>query len=461
MTPRDLPQNYYYGGGGDTFVSGPALCLFLLCAFLILIVPRRRMIAPFLIASLLIPMGNEIVVAGMHWMLFRCLLLVGLLRVFWARYVSRSERPLGRLNPVDWAMTLWAISNAVTYTIDWGAAAAAFNRMGFLFATLGAYFLLRYLIRDMNDVTYTIRILALVCVLVGPLMLLEHVTRNNYYFSVFGGGTQAELLREGKFRAQGPFAHPSIAGTFGAVLLPLFVGLWQLDRKYRVWAFSGSVACLAMVFASNSGTPANTLAVGIAALCFWPFRRNMRFFRWAAVAMLLVLQMVMKADVWFLIGRVSAFTGGTGWHRAELINQFIHHFGDWWLVGTRDNAYWGIDMWDVDNAYVGAGIYGGLITCVLFIAILVYAYKKLGAARRAAAGSLRNEKFIWALGAVLFANTMGYFGIVYFDQSVNMWYAFLAMICASTAGVTSESQPAQASAQPEEYDAILENLPAT
>jgi hypothetical protein len=144
--------------------------------------------------------------------------------------------------------------------------------------------------------------------------------------------------------------------------------------------------------------------------------------------MLIGLQLVMKAPVWFLIDRVSGVIGGTGDHRAMLIEHFVYHFFEWCLIGTRNNPNWGWSMWDVDNAYVGAGIMGGLPGFILFLAIFVYAYKTIGAALRATEASPRDARLIWAIGAALFANTVAFFGIVYFDQSVIAWYALLVMI---------------------------------
>jgi hypothetical protein len=148
----------------------------------------------------------------------------------------------------------------------------------------------------------------------------------------------------------------------------------------------------------------------------------------------------MKAPVWYLIARVGSLTGGGGWHRAELVNQAVLHFRDWWLIGTRDNAYWGVDMWDVDNAYVAAGYSGGILTLGLFIWVFVSAYKELGRARcRSATRS--DEKFIWAVGAAVFANMIGFLGIVYFDQSTIAWYAVLAIVSAVTYSLSPLRHP--------------------
>jgi hypothetical protein len=102
-----------------------------------------------------------------------------------------------------------------------------------------------------------------------------------------------------------------------------------------------------------------TCGAGVLALMLWPMRQRLRIFRWTAVLGIVALSFIMKAPVWFLVARVGGSMGGSGYHRAMLIDNFIHHFGEWWLVGTQNNAAWGFDMWDVDNAYVAAGSAGG------------------------------------------------------------------------------------------------------
>jgi len=100
-------------------------------------------------------------------------------------------------------------------------------------------------------------------------------------------------------------------------------------------------------------------------------------------------------------------------------------------------------MWDVDNAYVGAGLTGGLLGFVLFLAIFVIAYRMIGFARKTTEESGRDAFLIWAIGAALFANTVAYFGIVYFDQSIIGWYTLLVMISVTTTETIQERHPQQ------------------
>jgi len=49
---------------------------------------------------------------------------------------------------------------------------------------------------------------------------------------------------------------------------------------------------------------------------------------------------------------------------------------------------------------------------------------------------------IWAIGAALFANSIAFLGIVYFDQSIIAWYALLVMLSVIT-NFAVEEQNAQ------------------
>lgn len=429
MKPDGLVDNYYFGGGGDTLVTPLALSLFLVASVLMLVLPRKYAIFPFFFAGLLITVREQLVVAGLHLMIYRLLILVGWARILWSNFSKNRDRFSRSLAPLEKVFVGWACSNAIAYTLLWREVGALINRLGFLYTTLGIYFLLRFFIRNREDVLRTIKVLAIVCAIIGAFMVPEHITGRNG-FSLFGGVGLLSDVRNGRVRAQGPFLHSIVAGTFGAMLLPLFINLWREGKGCRLWSMVGVAASTAIALASSSSTPLMTYGAGILGLLLWPLRRQMRAFRWGIVFTLAGLQACMNAPVWFIINRISALTGGTGWHRSELIDQFIRHVGDWWLIGTVSNASWGLDMWDSINAYVNAGVEGGLLPFVLFISLFVYAYKTVGRGCRAVRGR-REERLIWALGIAVFGNTVAFFGITYFDQSVIGWYALLAMLSAA------------------------------
>ena len=97
-------------------------------------------------------------------------------------------------------------------------------------------------------------------------------------------------------------------------------------------------------------------------------------------------------------------------------------------------------MGDGCNWYVSSGTNGGLATLILFLSIIVCGYKIVGRSRKLSQSDSKNESLIWALGATLFANTVGFFGDFYYDQSVIGWYAVLAMLSVLPAIVAQEAR---------------------
>jgi hypothetical protein len=434
------------GGGGDTFINPIGLVLLISALILILVLPRRHILTPFLIVSLLIPMGQRIVIGGLHLYVLRILILFGWIRVLASGWLGDYTR-----SRIDTAIALWALADTVAFVLLWGEWDAFINRMGFVCNVIGLYFLFRILYRTPKDIDRTIRVLATICCVLGICMINEKITGRNLFW-VLGGVPEFTAIREGSLRAQGPFAHPILAGTFAAMFLPLFIGLWWRERKDRWVALLGVTAAITGVVASASSTPIMTAVAGIIGLCFWPLRRNMRVFRWSLVLVLTGLHIVMKAPVWALIARVDIIGGSSGYHRYELVNQFILHFSQWWLVGVKYTSDWGYFMHDVSNQFVGAGTEGGLAGFVLFLWIITCCFQALGNARKARLSDSDSEKRVWSLGAVLFACIASFFGTSFFDQTIVAWYALLAMIAAVTVPATRAQQATAQKSRNHEID---------
>ena len=187
-----------------------------------------------------------------------------------------------------------------------------------------------------------------------------------------------------------------------------------------------------MTFTSQSSTPLLAYAAGFLGIGFWFLREKMKMVRWAIVLSIAGLAMVMKAPVWFIIAHIDLTGGSSGYHRAELVDQFIRHFWDWWLMGVKDTSQWGDDLWDVQNQYVAIGETGGLIAFYFFIALVTRCYARLGNARKKIAGDKDQEWLVWFLACALFSNTLAFIGVNYFDQSRISWFLILSFICAAT-----------------------------
>lgn len=433
MGPRDLK---FGGGVADTVLNPVVLILILIAGAMICFAPRQKALTAYLTAGILIPIDQVLVLGGVHFPMLRVLAICGFVRIIKERRQSKTWLFVGGFNKLDGAVILLAVMTAVNGIILFREFGAVVYQAGNLCTVLGTYLLLRLLIRNEEDVVCGIRVLALITAFCAVVMTYERTTGENPYAMLHGAraGAIAHLVeRSDRFRAQGPFGHSILAGTFGAVVVPLFFALWWKDKKYRGIAIVGIVAGTLMTITSDSSTPILGYAAGLLALILWPARRWMSRLRMAIVALLVVLQVGMKHPVWHLIIDIDITGGSSSWHRYMLIDQCIRHFSDWCLFGVKNTGAWGWDMWDTANEYVATCDNSGLVPFIFLIAILVYGFRFLGLSRIAAGKDKARAKFVWAIGAALFANAVAFLGISYWDQTQVGWYALVVMISASLA----------------------------
>lgn len=435
-------ESHIYGGGFDASYFNPVYLIVLLAAIaLIWILPRKHMVVPFVFAMFLIPTGEQVYLLGGHWSFSRLLVIavLGRIATLWG---SQPGGLFGKgFTNVDYLFLGSMACQAVCFVIRNPNGGAVAYQGGFVIDQMLGYCVVRVMIRDEADLYRSMKALTVVILIVGAAMLWEQVARQNV-FGMLGGTQAAPSIREGKIRSQGAFQHALTAGTFGATFLPCAALLWKVARA-RMWASLALFGCTLMTVCSNSSTPLLAWAAGLGAVFCWPARKMMRPIRRATVALLIMLHIFMQAPVWFLIARIDLTGGSSGYHRAELVNQFIIHFNDWWLFGTDNAGNWGWDLWDQQNQLVGTGEAGGLLALVLLIGMLKAAYARLGSRRREHEGTM-SEWTMWLLGAALFANLVAFFGLNYFDQIKVSWYLLLCGIIAVTEveGRPAELKPA-------------------
>ena len=414
-----------------TFVNPLGLVFTLLMGILLIVLPRKYALLPIIVLVCYMTMGMRIVVGGLNFTMLRIVLPFG-----WLRLILRGELKRLNFNPIDKVFLAWVFVSIVAVTLLWQSFEAFKGELGFAYNVLGFYFMFRFMIDDVDDVVRALRMFAVVIVPLAGAMILEKITGRNS-FAVFGGVPVMTMVRNGALRCQGPFAHPILAGTFGATLFALFIGLYLRGEK-RFYAVLAIVASSIIIVTSASSGPILTAVLGVMALTFWPWRAQMRILRWVALLGLVSLQIVMKAPVWFLLARVDIVEGSTGYHRAYLIDRAIANFSDWWLVGTKSTWGWAdkdAHLFDVTNAYIANGATGGIWAMILFITIIALCFKAVG--RTVRLGEKNESKanliVVWALGASLFAHAATFLSVTYFDQNFVNWYLLLAMI-SSVAG---------------------------
>lgn len=420
-----------------------ALVLTLLMGLVLLAVPKRLATVPILIIMVSLTSLQRLVVAGLDFSMTRVMIIFG-----WLRVALRRENADWKSTGLDWIVVALAVVQVFFFTLQRQNLSGFVTSLGGAFDLIGFYFLFRVLVRKMEHATTAIYALAVLAVPVAVAMLIEQRTGRNF-FSVLGGVPELTAVRGGRLRSQACFAHPILAGSFGASLVPLFVAIWRQSREARRCASIGILAAVIITVASSSSGPLFAFLMGVFGLCMWPFSRHMREIRLLTVLVLFGLALVMKAPVYALIARVPLVSGSTGYYRYMLFDAFIHHFRDWWLVGVQSTWYWGEGLVDVTNQYIRVAVDGGLVSLVAFLMLIAFAYHELGRALRVlrTSDSPAQSVFMWCLGATLFCHVVSFVSVSYFDQIVVSWYLLLAMIASLSQSILSNGEPSRITGQ--------------
>jgi hypothetical protein len=438
------PQSFRFGGGLSDTVLHPFIAVAMLIAVgLIVVLPRKKAIAPFLLAFFTIPFGQVLVLGGMHFTMLQILILTVLGRMAAFRGSSSEKRFAGGFNALDRVVVLWSLSALIIFFLEFMDMQALVKGLGDLVVSLGGYLAARFLIPDRETIRRAVKVLAMVCVIQGVCMVSEQYTHQNVFS--FAGGPWPQM-REGHLRSEGAMG-TLCSGPFAGVLIPLFLWLGT-EKKSRLTAVAGIAGATAMAFTSHASTSWMAYGASLVGLCFWPLRKQMRLVRWGLVGTLVGLHLVMHGPVWSLIEHIDLTGGSSNYHRYILVDNCIRHFGDWWLLGCTNYGDWGWDMWDLSNQFVVNAFTGGLLTLVLYITIFKRSFRAIGIARKRVQGDRKQEWILWCLGSALFANVVAHFGVNYGPHMMMCFFVLLVSISVTTLGVRrAATVPVEVSAE--------------
>jgi len=403
-----------------TLVNPIGLTLLLLLVLAMLCVPRRHTLLVLLAGMSFMAIGQRLVILSLDFGFLRILVLAG-----WVRILLRGETLKFYWNRLDAYILAWNVATFILYLVTHGLQTFVF-KLGNTFDSVLVYFLLRYLIRDFEDVKSLINASAITAIVVSFFFFYEFTTRSNV-FSVFGGVPAITVIREGKLRCQGAYAHPILAGCFWAILAPLMASRALQRGPGRLLSILGLLSATLIVALSNSSTPIVGMMTACIGFMFFPLRRSMRQVRWAIVIFLILMQSTMIAPIYTLIGRITLSQGSTGYHRVAIIEASIKYLNEWIWVGTANINHWRIFRNDITNKYVVEGINGGCIGLGLFIMLIVTGFSNVGKLWRAAASSSGDLLIAWSIGVSLCVHLMNFIGVFYFGQIETLWNLSLVL----------------------------------
>lgn len=384
-------------------------------AGMVFIVPLRQMVWPLALCAAYLPDSPGVDIGVFTFTGLRLLLLMAGLRV-----LLRGEYKLLRRDNLDIWVFLWVAWALISSLFHEDTASTLVNRLGMAYNVLGVYFYWRLAIRSEADAWQACGVLALVLAPLSVEMILEQISGTNL-FHIFGGVSELAVSRGDRIRAQGPFSHPILAGTAGAVVLPLMIGYWKYRKNL---AAVGILSCLIMVITSASSGPILATIAGLFGLWFWNNPVRVRLLVVCLVCGYVGAELLMQAPVYYLISYVDLTGGSTGWHRAALIEAAFNHLDEWWLAGSDYTRHWlayGVSWTtrhvDITNYLVRMGVDGGVLQILFFLLILRSGFDLppgLGVSFRAS----------------LTAHTISFMSISYFDQSIVFLYLTLALVTA-------------------------------
>jgi len=411
----------------------PATTAITLIAGILTFVLRREFGAlPMIVVATLVPYGQRLVIGGIGFDVVRMVLVCACVRI-----AFKGEYRDLRFSALDRVFLGWVVLLFLVPLLSGSATVA--RQFGFLLDYFVEYLVLRCLLPVGNEIEFVARTLIFAGVIVCLGMLLERTTGKNVFHLL--GAPEAVTVREGEIRATAGFDHPILAGTFGALLLPLSWLVRKESYGGKVLWLTGMFCSLAIVKASKSSGPLYALLAGGFAIGLWPLRKHMRLLRNGMWVTLVLLHLIMTGPVWALLFRIpdalGLVAGSTSFHRFELIDLAIQHIGDWWLAGIslEQVAHWSWGINDLTNQFLLVGFSGGLLGMVLFVLVLVRAFSLTG--RCSLEGEESSVRFRgWLLGCVLFAHVMAFIGVGYFSGFwffLNLTFALIACYCRTEA----------------------------
>lgn len=416
----------------------PGVLVFVMSlGILILCLPKEKVPIPMFIGSVLITLGQVIMIGSASFTVPRVLSTFAIVRMC----IRGEIKDFGKLVVVDKLMIAWGVVLIVAGLLQEGTVAELIGRTGKMWDSVFVYFVFRCYVRKFDDMVSIIKVIIILFVIISFSMTIEKMSGRNF-FSAFGGVPEFSLIRDGKLRAQGPFAHAIMAGTAAASSIPFILSLWYKDSQSRIFTIVGFIAAGLIIYDCASSSPIMTALFAFVGLGTWHYRSYMKQIRKGIVLGLITAEVTMESHVWYLIARIDLVGGSTGYHRAELINSAMLHLNEWWLYGTNYTRHWmpsGVpwspNHTDITNWYLSNGVSGGLPQMLLFIAVICSCNKIIGTTLRRIepSGDTFKSRLIWAFGATLFSHTISFLTNSYFDQIKIFWYLFLAMVasCAS------------------------------
>lgn len=415
----------------DTTILPPftAIVILLICTFAMLS-KRRYAIIAFIIVMNFIPNGVRIYAIGLNFSVLRLLIVVVGMRIILRREATRI-----RATGLDALVAFYIVAWTLAAFLQRPAVSSLIGILGTDLDRFGAYLVVRALIRDEHDIRTMVRALIVSCFVLVVAIGYEHQTDSNP-FHFLGGVPLVSAIRNGRIRAQGPYPHPLVAGALWTAVLPLIIAFARWNGKRNLSAYLAVPAVFLIVYFTGSSTTLIALAVAILGSALYYQRNWVPSLVATAVVGIAAISLWWWHPIWFLYTKIDLISGSTGYFRYLLVNSFVEHWREWFLIGTRNAYSWGanlslgrLGLSDWVNQFIAEAGNGGIVTLLAFVAVIGKALSYAGHAVRAA-GDATERRIRWSIGASILVHVFNFLGMSYYGQVTFSWWMTVA-VCAS------------------------------
>jgi len=342
---------------------------------------------------------------------------------------------------LDYIVLLSMIVYVGAYCLAVQTSKAIENRGGFLLDTWFAYMVVRYTVTDRATLVTVIKSVAPALGLLAILGVVESVTlwqpfaplmRYCPWLPSAPLGLSIEEIRFGFGRAIGPFSHSILFGCGFAIFLPLVFYLRHEQGCWRNSAYFLSGLLLLGALSSMSSGPWVMTIMVIFCLAMERHKVWVKPLCIFAVTSCIFVGIASNQPFYHVIADKANPLGGSGWHRARLIDCAIAHFDEWWLVGYGDqDPGWGPELGDdhtdLTNEFILAGVTSGILGMMALCAVLAQAFRDLASThKRMAQPAVRS--LCWAFVSLLLAVVVTWMSSSFFGQLMPLFYCCLGMI---------------------------------
>lgn len=393
---------------------------------------------PVYLVVLLGPLDISLARIVVTVLLLRCLLNIRLRAKFkWCRLDSWVT--FGAIASLCIALIAWKLPMAKSFE----------NESGHLMDTYFAYLAARLCLTDYKAVVTSVKWIAIAMIPLAMLGVIESYTGWGPYYKLvtycpWQQVTEPTLnVRSGFYRAVGPFSHPILFGAAFVMFLPMVCWLRHQGGRWRTGSYviAGILAIGAL--SSMSSGPVMMLIFTSCFLLLERFKHYIKPIIILVIISLVLVEMASNRTIYHVLASYADPIGGSGWHRAKLMDIAIERFGEWWLLGYGQQdpewgAAFGMTWTDITNHYLIAGVKYGMLGVITLCGTLAVSISMLIRLHKSATLPLLRSWY-WATGSIIVTLIISFNAFTLFGQTTTLFYCILGFV-GSTSNMALKDQ---------------------